>query len=484
MNLFAPVSKQLETDKQYGISSTYLLQYDAMRRDDFQKLFKDDVCAEKGVWLENCRELIEKVGLTWRGRKGYDWDWYVNVGFLVGYTPVEREKIIDEVFAYFKSLFGYFPEVAGSWLIDAYSMKYMSRKYGVKAFCICREQWATDAYTLWGGYYSGGYYPSENNMLCPAQSLERQIGTPVFRMLGIDPIYGYDELKYNSHFTDESGCWTMEPTWPSGKSPEIMDWYFKSYFASPCLSFAHATTGQENSFGWENFGTGYIMQIQKLAALRDKGAVDIMTLGRTGEDFCRSYASTPPQALVALEDWTGNGVRTAWYNCSKYRANLFVRAGKLFLRDLMVFDEEYRERYLSSACPTWDALYDNLPVVDSRLWSKDGKECGLFVNKTVQDIDIREADSETLAVDVRFAGSSGRITFTPQGIEFDNCGALSYCVGVCGNDTAITDCDNTLHFTHCGFAYSVKINGGICKTENGYDFLPLGGKVKIIPSPK
>ena len=28
-------------------------------------------------------------------------------------------------------------------------------------------------------------------------------------------------------------------------------------------------------------------------------------------------------------------------------------------------------------CEAWDAIYDNLPVVDSRIWSKDGKDCAL-----------------------------------------------------------------------------------------------------------
>ena len=33
----------------------------------------------------------------------------------------------------------------------------------------CREQYAVDAYTFWGGYSSGGYYPSKNRMLCADQ---------------------------------------------------------------------------------------------------------------------------------------------------------------------------------------------------------------------------------------------------------------------------------------------------------------------------
>ena len=91
------------------------------------------------------------------------------------------------------------------------------------AFCICREQLAVDAYTLWGGYYSGGYYPSKNNMLCPAQNDENRIATPVFRMLGIDPIYGYDENKDSENHPRLNGCFTMEPYWDCGKDREVME---------------------------------------------------------------------------------------------------------------------------------------------------------------------------------------------------------------------------------------------------------------------
>ena len=205
--------------------------------------------------MEMNRQLTEKLGIPWRGRPGFDWDWYVNPGFLPAYTPTQREAIIDEVFAAFATHFGYYPQVAGSWLLDAHSMAYMSEQYHVKAFCICREQYAVDAYTLWGGYYSGGYYPSKNNMLCPASRAENTISTPVFRMLGIDPIYGYDEQINHAGF--EQGCCTMEPVWSSGNNSDVLDWYFRQYFENPCVCFSHCTTGQENSFGWEKMKKGY-----------------------------------------------------------------------------------------------------------------------------------------------------------------------------------------------------------------------------------
>jgi hypothetical protein len=96
----------------------------------------------------------------------------------------------------------------------------MKEKYDILACCVCREQHSVDAYTLWGGYYSGGYYPSKRNMLCPASTRENQIDVPVFRMLGVDPMYCYDGAKYNKNIS--RGPLTLEPFSAHGKNEKIV----------------------------------------------------------------------------------------------------------------------------------------------------------------------------------------------------------------------------------------------------------------------
>ena len=92
----------------------------------------------------------------------------------------------------FKSIFGRYPSSIGSWFIDAHSLEYMYDKYGIIASCNCKDQYGTDGYTLWGGYWNQAYYPSRLNGYMPAQTAKGQIPVPVFRMLGSDPIYQYD----------------------------------------------------------------------------------------------------------------------------------------------------------------------------------------------------------------------------------------------------------------------------------------------------
>lgn len=477
-DLLTPVVEEIRINKQYGFENTFLLQYDALLRNDFQELFtrEKDERMELGLWFEMGRPLTEAVGIPWRGRPGYDWDWYVDPGFLPAYTPEEREKLIDEAFRLFRQVFGYYPAVAGSWLLDAHSMDYMSEKYGMSAFCICREQYAVDAYTLWGGYYNGGYYPSRNNMLCPAQREENRIRTPVFRMLGIDPVYGYDEGKYSRTLC---GCPTMEPVWASGANDAVMDWYFRTYYQNPCLGGAYATTGQENSFGWPAIGPGYRLQAGKLDALSRAGLVSVETLGRTGEAMKAAGPATPAVALVATDAWDGNDIQSAWYSCANYRANLFCLDGRLFFRDLTKFDDRYEERYLRTPCHAWDARFDNLPVVDGRLWSRDGSPCELAFDAPVSGLTFIQRE-DTLEVTVCFRnGCHGLILLSPTGITAEGCGPLTWRTGTPDGEITLHESSHSFSCTHNDFSYRIGVSGTVCPTDGGYLLEGSGGRIRL-----
>ena len=66
--------------------------------------------------------------------------------------------------------------------------------------------------------YNGAYYPSVNNMFCPANNPENQINMPVFRMLGSDAIYAYD---YQVTDYNNDGIPTLEPVWNPGGGSEV-----------------------------------------------------------------------------------------------------------------------------------------------------------------------------------------------------------------------------------------------------------------------
>ncbi len=478
-DLYTPVVREIEINKANGFQSTFLLQYDAMIREDLRDVFlrERDASMELGVWLEMGRPLTEAVGIEWRGRPGFDWDWYVNPGFLMAYTPTEREAIIDEVFRLFREIFGEYPKVAGSWLLDAHSMSYMSDRYGMDAFVICREQYAVDAYTLWGGYYSGGYYPSRNNMLCPAQHKELQINTPVFRMLGIDPIYGYDEEKQDPSL---GGCYTMEPFWPSGSSREVMDWYFRTYYNNPSLSGSYATTGQENSFDWKKVEESYIMQIELLRKYVEAGKVRVETLGETGRAFRKKFPQTPASVLSAFEDWSNQGIQSVWYSCRNWRANLFLKDGTLIFRDMQKFDDRYKESHWDTPCTAWQAFYENLPLVDNRLWSKDGNSAELrFCNRAEEIVSCEELSEHAMRLKLRFAdGRIGTADFDENSLTLTDCGEMHWSFGT--SDVLKEICGNELHFAYRGNGYRIELSADVRQTDSALKLTPSKQDGKIL----
>ena len=214
VDLVEPVREQLNLLKKHRLPGTFLLQYDALLEPRFTDLLQSQTAGnvEFGLWFEVMQCLVEKAGLVWRGR--FPWDWHAHCGFSVGYTLGERERLLDIAFARFRDVFGYYPRSLGSWTIDAHTLAYAADKYSLDASCNCKDQWGTDGYTVWGGYYGQAYYPSRDNMFCPAQTRERQIDVPVFRMLGSDPLYQYDfGLSFSGGLSECQGVVTLEPVY-------------------------------------------------------------------------------------------------------------------------------------------------------------------------------------------------------------------------------------------------------------------------------
>ncbi|MHC1695162.1 MAG: hypothetical protein AB9835_07800 [Eubacteriales bacterium] len=274
-------------------------------------------------------------------------------------------------------------------MLDAHSLSYMADKYDLEAACICKEQWGTDGYTLWGGYYSPAYYPSKKNLFVPAQNKEAQISVPVFRMLGSDPIYQYDAglSVEKDGATQWQGVITLEPVYTGGGDskgggggvPKWVDWYLDDVMSSPSLTFNYAQAGQENSFDWDAMKDGLVYQLDRLEGLEKEGKVIIEPFYLTGRRYLEAYPETPNSAMTALSDWKDEGRRSVWFSSKNYRVNLNADDHGLRIRDLMLFDEDYAERYLESVCDSPAMVYDTLPVVDGNRWSGGGIYAGWYV---------------------------------------------------------------------------------------------------------
>ncbi len=492
--LFKTTENQAISMLNNNLNGTFLLQYDALIDPKYQELMRSlPADFEVGAWWEITQPHVEAAGLKWRGR--YPWDWHANVGFATGYTPQEREMLVDVYMKKFKEIFGRYPASVGSWFIDAHTLKYLVDKYHIVASCNCRDQVGTDGYTIWGGYWQGAYYPSVNNAYIPAQTKRSQINVPVFRMLGSDPLYQYDCGVGGV----AQGVSTLEPICQGGGGNEAWtDWYFQTITQDPAMGYTYFQAGQENSFTWASMRDGYLMQLPKIAALKNKGMVRVETLEQSGKNFSKRNKLTPPTATSALSDYTPRNAKTLWFNSRFYRANLFWEKGRFRFRDIQVFNEDNKSLYLTSPGTSTECHYYALPLVDGCLWSTTDYMAGLRILERQGTGEFSETKviGQNISADryettVKINAEGGReyiikfkekmITLTsPQGDDF--CLELSTASGAKLPFTDITE--KQVKASRDGFGYSVTLKSGTfadMRSNQGKVFriMPKWGIIKL-----
>ena len=383
--LYETVVKQIELMRTNKLKGTFLLQYDALLNPRYQQLLKalPADSFEIGAWWEMPQPFVEDAGLQWRGNAS--WDPRADVDFATGYSPGEREKLADTYMKSFKNIFGYYPKSVGSWFIDAYSLNYLYKKYGIVASCNCKDQIGTDGYTLWGGYWNQAYYPSLKNAYMPAQHESKQIPVPVFRMLGSDAIRQYDE----GVGTHRQGVVTLEPVYKFGGGDSAwVHWYFNEFVDGECLDYAYVQAGQENSFTWNAMAKGLLIQFPLIAKLRDENKLQVETLAESGKWFREKYKLTPATSVTINEDLKGSDLKTVWFDSRFYRMNLLWEGGTLRFRDIHLFDENVASAYLTKKSTSTQSSFLTLPFVDGHVWSSPDKIAGLRFKAVVNNKEI------------------------------------------------------------------------------------------------
>ncbi|HOF90093.1 MAG TPA: hypothetical protein PLZ36_18615, partial [Armatimonadota bacterium] len=388
--------------------------------------------------------------------------------------------------ARFHDVFGQYPASAGCWVLDAHTLRYLHERYGITAACNCKDQWGTDGYTLWGGYWNQAYYPSKVNAYMPAQHAEAQLPVPIFRMLGSDPIYQYDTGLHDGTNCAEvpaQGVVSLEPVYcgnGGGGDPRWVRWFFDLMAKGPSLAFGYTQAGQENSFGWSAMVTGFTDQMRLLAARDD---LRVETLADSAEWFRARYSVTPAASVVALTDWQGHDRRSVWYHSRHYRANLFWEGEAFRIRDLHLFDERYAERYLTAVCPGTACTYDTLPLVDGFRWSDGQTRAGLYpVTASGAALPCGEPavtalDDETVQV------VTDPLTFTCMPEEMQITGDGDWCLDLrWGGDAPVPVTRVTadiVELNYEGFSYHWRVTQGeVAELSHGLCFTPRDGAVR------
>lgn len=477
-DLVEPIRKNIELLTKYNLKSTFLIQYDVFNSDEMMSLIKGtDELFEKGCWFEIVEPLVIDAGLSWRGRS--PWDFHANVAFPMGYCVYDRYKLIDTYMDRFFKEFGYYPKCVGSWMIDSVSLKYFYEKYGVKAACICKEQYGTDGYNLWGGYYNHAYYPSKFNMLCPAQTKENQIDIPVFRMLGTDPIHQYDSGLISNDGKIKpakmQNVITIEPVYPEyGGSPAWVDWFLNENNKGNQLAYSYVQIGQENSFDWGRAGKGLEYQYPKIKELYNNGEISLKYLSESGEWFRKEFDMTPACAQPFVNDWSKKDAKSIWYYSKNYRVNFYSDNYGLRIRDLHKFDENYKERYYENIEEKIYSTYDNLPVIDGYRFSKEDFLAGGFffeknnekcILKSVNYTSDRGSAEETICIETeknRFDIVCDEKTITISA-KFDFSISL---LGLMENVKCEIVAPDNLKLNYMGFDYYLRLKNGEYKIKN------------------
>jgi hypothetical protein len=383
--LYQTVVSQIDIMRKYKLKGTFLLQYDALMDIRYQKLLKKlpSDSFDIGAWWEMPRPFVLDAGLKWRGNSS--WDPRADVDFATGYSIEERKKLADTYMKQFKKIFGHYPSSVGSWFIDAYTLNYLYKQYGIVASCNCKDQIGTDGYTLWGGYWNQAYYPSRKNAYMPAQNAANQIPVPIFRMLGSDPVRQYD----NGVGKERQGVVTLEPVYKFGGGDSAwVHWYFNQFTKGECLNYAYVQAGQENSFTWKAMKKGFDVQMPLIAKLRDENKLTVETLAESGKWFRQNFKVTPPTSVTVNNDVKNDDVQTVWYDSRFYRANLLWESGTLRFRDIHLFNENLASSYLTQKSTSTKASFFTLPFVDGNKWSSTQMLAGMAFKAMVNGKEI------------------------------------------------------------------------------------------------
>lgn len=331
---------------QNKIPATWLLRYDVFSNFEginfFKKLTIERPGDELGIFLEITPQLAKSAGVNYP-EGGVFWH-DANKIFLSGYKPEERIKLIDASFGKFKEFFGFYPKSVGAWHIDAYSAGYMQEKYKVSGILICADQFGTDGYQIWGGWWGVPYYPSKYNILMPAQTKKNKVDAVVFWWAARDPVLGYGGSVMESTYSVQANDYIGH-----GLDIDYFRQLLDTYLYGEKNEFGQITIGLENDSDWPRVALQYEKQIAEIAKRTTEGKIKTVTMSDFSSWYQAKYVLSPDHAVGE------------WKMSTDHRVGL--NKGKII--DLRVYNEEWPEANLLTANP-WGTLALNNPYkIDS-----------------------------------------------------------------------------------------------------------------------
>ena len=479
---FETIRKEIITVKQYGFPGTYALKHDALMDKRYQDLLKTylDESDELGAWWEITEDMCRRAGISFRDQKEMDlFEDQVQSTYCLGYSIEDRKRLVDVYMEDFYSVFGSYPKSIGSWVIDSVTVEYAAEKYGVEVACMCRDQMATDGFTLWGGWPNGLYFPSRKNEFIPAQNVENQISIPMVRLLTPDPIYNFECCVREGL----QGVYSAEPAWLTGRDPKWISWIFRSLSQEDALGVGYAQVGQENGFLWENIKPGLAPQLDEIKRLHAAGKLRVETMAQSARWFKKKYRVTPPMTFQANTDWWEEmNLSETFYASVNYRLSLLQEQGTLRIRDWFVYDENYESRYLHGAMKGTQSLNDAPPVLFPQIWMEGGRPFIRLLDENgrepVGNVTFKARNEFVAeAVLMKNCAELAKFVMAPGAVELSGEYKLSF------DKLPVFDRveGNSVRMVYEGFSYGFTVACGTIEKagKDGLVIAPVDGKIVI-----
>jgi len=360
---------QVNTLNQLKLPATFTLRYDALINPSYRNLIPSNF--DIGILIEITPSLAQAANVNYPGSLE---NWHkANQVFLLGYSIENRKKIIDTLMKTYKSIYGYYPTATSSWMIDAYSLNYLSSHYNLKIHQITKEQWGTDSYTLYGGPPSQPYFPSSNWPIIPTNQ-NKELPILIIRQTVADPLFNYGNTT--ASFTSQPNDYLN-----SGKQL----WYFKTLI-NQMISQLPLVLGLENSMD-DKYQKEFVDQLQFINQTL-KHNTKFLTATQLSQEFQPSPVTLTRTRDLVKDD---SDLNAFWITTTKYRLRLRQEDQNFAITDIRLYHQALTDPYLEASSSTKNAYwitpflldgsrYDKLPethqnfLQEIKSWFTKGKE--------------------------------------------------------------------------------------------------------------
>ncbi len=342
------------------LPATWLLTYDAVTNGSLMPIFSSmDKNQEFGIFLEVTENFSRAAGISYN--KTNSWHRATSL-FLSGYSQDERIKLIDAVFAEFKQKFGYYPRSVGAWWVDAFSLDYMKRKYGITGVLGISDQYDLDGYQVWGTYWSTPFYPSRLHAGIPARTARDKLDIVTFRWAARDPLNGYyGSSKHTGSLYSLQDFSTIGL--PDDYYRELVELYA---IQKEFNEFGQITVGLEADYSPETYSQNYARWLDVVKNLEEQG-VNVSTMQEFSEWYRKKFNELSPAHLIETDDLLGKSKKMLWFQSSFYRIGFLYdyTAQEARVIDFRTYHGDFQEPFYSSPNKQFN-LSINLPFfIDS-----------------------------------------------------------------------------------------------------------------------